>query len=195
MSQDKIEAKNSDESSAIIFDGICKDENTHQRVIFQGTYDNGRQFVNAISISEVLKERIVQGQKVKQFINAVRSILKKCDYLYQFPTPEQQERNVRLSCVIQRNNKKIGYVEDMDYLLDCEYIYKQIFKLPIKSCSDMNHVLFMPNELAYFSELFQLGVLKTHEKNSQEPFCQIEHFGKVYIRISNALINLDISCK
>ena len=150
--------------------------------------------MEAICVSDTLKERAVQGQKVQQFLDTVRSVLKDCTYLYLFPSPEQREQNIKLSCEIRRNDDRIGYVEDMDYLLDCEYIYKLIFGLPIESDSGMNIIFFIPNELAYYSELFQLGVLKHYEKNSQEPFCRIEESGKVYIRVSNALINLDISC-
>ena len=54
------------------------------------------------------------------------------------------------------NDDEIGYVEDMDYLLDCEYIYKLIFGLPMEPNSGMNIIFCVPNELAYYSELFQL---------------------------------------
>lgn len=160
MCQEKVEAKNRKESFRAVFDGSCMDENTGRRVVFQGLREEERQLVEAICVSDVLKERTAQGQKVQQFLDAVRSILKDCEYLYLFPTHEQRERNVRLSCEIRRNDDRIGYVEDMDYLLDCEYIYKLIFELPIESNSGMNIVFCIPNELAYYSELFQLGVLK-----------------------------------
>lgn len=193
MCQVKVEAKNHKESFKAAFDGSCMDANTGRRVVFQGFREEERQLVKAICVTDVLKERAVQGQKVQQFLDAVRSILKDCEYLYLFPTHEQREQNVRLSCKIKRNDDEIGYVEDMDYLLDCEYIYKLIFGLPIEPNSGMNIIFCVPNELAYYSELFQLGVLKPYDKNSQEPFCRIEESGKLYIRISNAFINLDIS--
>lgn len=194
MYQEKVEAKNYKENFRAAFDGSCMDASTGRRVVFQGLREEGRQLVEAICVSDTLKERAVQGQKVQQFLDTVRSVLKDCTYLYLFPSPEQREQNIKLSCEIRRNDDRIGYVEDMDYLLDCEYIYKLIFGLPIESDSGMNIIFFIPNELAYYSELFQLGVLKPYEKNSQEPFCRMEEAGKVYIRISNALINLDISC-
>ena len=57
----------------------------------------------------------------------------------------------------------------------------------------MNIIYYVADMFAYYSELFQLGVLKPYDKNSQEPFCRIEESNKLYIRISNAFINLDIS--
>ena len=194
MYQEKAETKNYKESFRAAFGGSCMDRNTGNMVVFQGFREEGRELVEAICVSDVLKERTIQGQKVQQFLDEVRSILKDCTYHFLFPSPEQLVQNIKLSCEIRRNDDKIGYVEDMDYLLDCEYIYKLIFGLPIESDSGMNLIFFIPNELAYYSELFQLGVLKPYEKNSQEPFCRMEEAGKVYIRISNALINLDISC-
>lgn len=193
MCQEKIETKNQKGSFRAAFDGSCMDANTGRRVVFQGFREEERQLVEAICVTDVLKERAVQGQKVQQFLDAVRSILKDCEYLYLFPTHEQREQNVRLSCKIRRNDDTIGYVEDMDYLLDCEYIYKLIFGLPLESDSGLNIAFFIPNELAYYSELFQLGVLKPYEKNSQEPFCRLEESGKVYIRVSNAFVNFDIT--
>ena len=186
MCQEKVENK-------IKFSGSCMDVNTGAEVIFGGYREGDNLLLEAKCISDILKKQAVLGQKAQQFLGAVRSALKKCKYLSLLSSPEQ---NVSLFCEIRRkcDGVKIGYVEDTDYLLDCEYIYKLIFGLPIESDSGMNLIFFIPNELAYYSELFQLGVLKPYEKNSQEPFCRMEEAGKVYIRISNALINLDISC-
>ena len=156
MYQEKVEAKNYKENFRAAFDGSCMDASTGRRVVFQGLREEGRQLVEAICVSDTLKERAVQGQKVQQFLDTVRSVLKDCTYLYLFPSPEQREQNIKLSCEIRRNDDRIGYVEDMDYLLDCEYIYKLIFGLPIESDSGMNIIFFIPNELAYYSELFQL---------------------------------------
>lgn len=193
MCQEKVEAKK--RSFRTASDGFCMDVNTGQRVVFRGVRKEGKQLVEAICVSDVLKERAVQGQKVQQFRDAVRSILKDCKYQYLFPSHELKEQGVRLSCKILRNNDTIGYVENMDYLLDGDYIYKLIFGLPIEpepNCG-MKIVYYVADMLAYYSELFQLGVLKPYDKNFQEPFCRIEESNKLYIRISNAFINLDIS--
>lgn len=195
MYQEKVEAKNHKENFRAAFDGSCMDANTGRRVVFQGFHEEERQLVKAICVTDVLKERAVQGQKVQQFLDAVRSIFKDCKYQYLFPSREQKEQGVRLSCKVLRNNDTIGYVENMDYLLDCDYIYKLIFGLPIEAEPDcgMNIIYYVADMFAYYSELFQLGVLKPYDKNSQEPFCRIEESNKLYIRISNAFINLDIS--
>ena len=193
MCQEKVEAKK--RSFRTVSDGFCVDVNTGQRVVFHGVRKDGRELMEAICISDVLKERAVQGQKVQQFLDAVRSIFKDCKYQYLFPSREQKDQGVRLSCKVLRNNDTIGYVENMDYLLDCDYIYKLIFGLPIEAEPDcgMNIIYYVADMFAYYSELFQLGVLKPYDKNSQEPFCRIEESNKLYIRISNAFINLDIS--
>lgn len=193
MCQEKIE-KN-DNEKRYPCSGTLQSAETGQQVVFQGFLDeNDNLLLEAKCVSGVLKERKIQEQEVQQFLSVVRSTLKKCKYLKQFPSPEQQEKwNVSPSCEIRQNHDLIGYVEDMDYLLDCEYIYKEIFKSPIKTVNPMEIFFLSPDKFAYFSELFQLGVLKPYEKNSKESFCRIRDLDKWFIRVSNELINIDIS--
>ncbi len=193
MCQEKIE-KN-DNKKRYQCSGTLLSAETGQQVVLQGFLDeNDNLLLEAKCVSGVLKERTIQEQEVQQFLGIVRSMLKKCKYLKQFPSPEQQEkRNVSSSCEIRQNHDLIGYVEDMDYLLDCEYIYKQIFKSPIETAAPMDIFFLSPDKFAYFSELFQLGVLKPYKKDSKEPFCRIRDLDKWFIRVSNVLINIDIS--
>ena len=148
MCQEKVENK-------IKFSGSCMDVNTGAEVIFEGYREGGNLLLEAKCISDILKKQAAQGQKAQQFLGAVRSTLKKCKYLSLLSSPEQ---NVSLFCEIRRkcDGVRIGYVEDTDYLLDCEYFYMQIFKPPVESLPPVGTFLFPPSELAYYSELFQL---------------------------------------
>lgn len=185
MCQEKVENK-------IKFSGSCMDVNTGAEVIFEGYREGGNLLLEAKCISDILKKQAVLGQKAQQFLGAVRSTLKKCKYLSLLSSPEQ---NVSLFCEIRRkcDGVRIGYVEDTDYLLDCEYFYMQIFKPPVESLPPVGTFLFPPSELAYYSELFQLGVLKPYMNDSSKEFYMIEDFDKRYIRVSNALVNFDIA--
>ena len=185
MCQEKVENR-------IKFSGSCMDVNTGAEVIFEGYREGDNLLLEAKCTSNILKKQEAQGQKAQQFLGAVRKKKKKCKYLSLLPSPEQ---NVSLFCEIRSkcDGVKIGYVEDTDYLLDCEYFYMQIFKPPVESLPPAGTFIFPPSEFAYYSELFQLGVLKPYKNDSSKEFYMIEDFDKRYIRISNALVNFDIT--
>ena len=78
--------------------------NTGNMVVFQGFREEGRELVEAICVSDVLKERTIQGRKVQQFLDEVQSILKglTLPYQYLFPSPEQREQNIKLPREIRK---------------------------------------------------------------------------------------------
>lgn len=135
-----------------------------------------------VDVKNMLYERNEQAYRVHQFLNTVRAELKEC---YYFRNNLGSLEEIK---VMKSNEGIIGFVDGMDYLLDENYIFNQM----VAWYAERESVAHMDKKKRY-AELFRLGIIKPYNA-----FCRYYKTGDEYqfikcFRISNAIVNLNIS--
>lgn len=126
---------------------------------------------------------------LKQFFDTVSSTLKNCIYI---PSYKQHGHDSWLLFrTYDDETIVIGCVENNNYLLDSQFIFQRLRFLNKDSCT-----LISNDKSAYFSELFNRGVLKPYKRFQRSPLCKLrfrENSTTLCFCIPCCCIDVDIS--
>lgn len=135
------------------------------------------------NITKILQTQVDMAQ---HFSDVLRKTLKQCLFISNYP--QNGHDNWLLFPTYDDELLTIGFIENGNYLLDSDFIYKRIYKFHPKDSP-------LPEQSKYYSELFHIGILKPYNRFFPKSQCKLRIDGKQrkrYFCIPQSVINLDI---
>lgn len=166
--------------------GCIWDNTPETLTIYQGKGMGTDRKFKAMCISDSLRKIEAQTKRTQHFLDMLCCILKKSRVDIDYSASIDGD-SLSFNICYKEDGSVIGYVQNMDYILDRDFIYEQLLK------SDADNITAL-GKMAYFRELFHNGIIKSYKNSDDKLFCKMlvgERY-KRFICVPGALVNFEL---
>jgi len=174
-------------------DGYCPNmfgciwDNTPETLaIYQGNGMGTDRKFKKMFISDSLRKIEAQTKRAQHFLDMLRGILEKSRVDIDYSASIDND-SLSLELVYKESGTIFGYVQNMDYIFDRDFIYEQLLK------SDADNITAL-GKMVYFRELFHNGIIKSCKDSENKLFCKMLVGGryKRFICVPSTLVNFEL---
>lgn len=166
--------------------GCIWDGTPETLAIYQGKGMGSDRKFKKMFISDSLRKMEAQTQRAQHFLDMLRNILEKSKVDIDYSASMDGD-SLSFDLLYEESGTTFGYVQNMDYILDRDFIYEQLLK------SDADNIMAL-GKMAYFRELFHNGIIKSHKNSDNKPFYKMLVNGryKRFICVPSVLVNFEL---